>query len=70
MYRVYSISREERGDIFEYYRENVYSIGVRDVPYGIWFPCVRVAWDVDILGKFRRRCGLADHRHYEVGLVL
>ena len=35
-------SREERGDIVEYYRENVYSIGVRDVRYGIWFFWVRV----------------------------
>ena len=55
--------------MYEYNREDVYSIGVRDVPYGIWFPCVRVGRDVDALGKFCRRCGLEDYTHYDFGLV-
>ena len=32
--------------------------------------CMRVGWVVHILGKFRRRCGLADHTSYDIGLIL
>ena len=71
--RIYSIYREERGRMYQHNREDVYSIGVRDVPYGIWFPRVRVGWGVDALGKLyrrRRHRGLQDHKYYNFGLVL